>query len=127
MNSTVETQVSDGVAMLVVNNPPVNALSAGVPEGISAAIRSAESDPAVKAIALIGAGRTFVAGADIKQLEEMAWGRGPGAPNLHALLWQIEDCSKPVIIGIHGTAFGGGLELAMAGHYRVAVVGALLG
>ena len=127
MNSTVKTQVTDGVAILVVNNPPVNALSAGVPEGISAAIRSAESDPAVKAIALIGAGKTFVAGADIKQLEEMAWARGPGAPNLHALLLQIEDCSKPVVMGIHGTALGGGLELAMAGHYRVAAVGALLG
>ncbi|HXT25226.1 MAG TPA: 3-hydroxyacyl-CoA dehydrogenase NAD-binding domain-containing protein, partial [Candidatus Eisenbacteria bacterium] len=127
MNRVVEVQVQDGVAIVTVNNPPVNALSAGVPEGLSAAIRSAESEPAVRAIVVLGAGKTFIAGADIKQLEEMAWGRGPGAPSLHELLLQIEDCSKPVVMAIHGTALGGGSEVAMAGHYRVALASAQLG
>jgi len=116
----VGTTLVDGVAIIQVNNPPVNALSAGVPAGIALAIEAAEADANVQAIVLRGAGKTFVAGADIKQLEEMAWGKGAGAPNLHQLLQQIEDCSKPVVMAIHGTALGGGLELAMAGHYRVA-------
>ena len=106
--------------MITIDNPPVNALGTGVPEGISAALDRAEQEPSVSAIVIIGAGRTFVAGADIKQLEDQAHGRGPGAPNLHALLKKIEDCGKPVVMAIHGTALGGGLELAMAGHYRVA-------
>lgn len=127
MSELVEVQKLDGVAVLQVNNPPVNALSAGVPEAIATAIQSAEADPDVRAIVLMGAGRTFIAGADIKQLEDMAWGRGPGAPNLHKLLLQIEDCTKPVIMAIHGTALGGGMEVAMAGHYRVAVPSAQLG
>jgi len=117
----------DGVAVIEVNNPPVNALSEGVPEGIARAIGTADTDASVRAIVLMGAGKTFVAGADIKQLEEMAWGRGAGAPNMHDLLKRIEDCSKPVIMAIHGTALGGGMELAMAGHYRVAVKHAQLG
>jgi len=106
--------------VITIDNPPVNALGTGVPEGISAALDRAEQEPSVSAIVIIGAGRTFVAGADIKQLEDQAHGRGPGAPNLHALLKKIEDCGKPVVMAIHGTALGGGLELAMAGHYRVA-------
>src|SRR5436309_12184151 len=110
----------DAVAVVTIDNPPVNALGAGVPEGIWAALDRAEQDPSVRAIVVIGAGRTFVAGADIKELEEQAHGRGPGAPKLHQLLKSIEDCPKPVVVAIHGTALGGGLELAMAGHYRVA-------
>ena len=123
----VETTHVDGVAVIQVNNPPVNALSAGVPSGIASAIEAAEADANVQAIVLCGAGKTFVAGADIKQLEDMAWGKGSGAPNLHQLLQRIEDCSKPVVMAIHGTALGGGLELAMAGHYRVAVQDAQFG
>jgi len=123
----VETTLVDGVAVIQVNNPPVNALSAGVPAGIASAIEAAEADANVQAIVLRGAGKTFVAGADIKQLEEMAWGKGLGAPNLHQLLQRIENCSKPVVMAIHGTALGGGLELAMAGHYRVAVQDAQFG
>jgi 3-hydroxyacyl-CoA dehydrogenase len=81
----------------------------------------------VRAIVLMGSGKTFVAGADIKQLEDMAWGKGAGAPNMHDLLKRIEDCCKPVVMAIHGMALGGGMELAMAGHYRVAVKDAQLG
>ena len=117
----VATERDDGIAVVKINNPPVNALGPGVPEGLEDAIRGAEADGAVRAIVVMGAGTTFVAGADIKQLEDLAWGRGPGAPNIHKLLRQIEDCPKPIIMAIHGTALGGGLELAMAGHYRVAV------
>jgi len=127
MSELVEIQELDGAAVLRISNPPVNALSAGVPEAIASAIASAEANAAVRAIVLMGAGRTFIAGADIKQLEEMAWGRGPGPPSLHELLQQIEACAKPVIMAIHGTALGGGLELAMAGHYRVATSDAQLG
>jgi 3-hydroxyacyl-CoA dehydrogenase len=120
MTEMVRLSVTNGVAVVTIDNPPVNALSPGVPDGISAAIQKAGPDPSVSAVVIIGAGRTFVAGADIRQLEEHAHGRGSGAPNLHNLLKQIEDCPKPVIMALHGTALGGGLELAMAGHYRVA-------
>jgi 3-hydroxyacyl-CoA dehydrogenase len=120
MSEMVRVSVTNGVAVVTIDNPPVNALSPGVPEGISAAIDKGEQDPSVAAIVIIGAGRTFVAGADIKQLEEHAHGKSSSAPNLHGLLKKIEDCSKPVIMALHGTALGGGLELAMAGHYRVA-------
>jgi 3-hydroxyacyl-CoA dehydrogenase len=120
MSELVRLSVTNGVAVITIDNPPVNALSPGVPEGISSSIHKAGEDPSVSAVVIIGAGRTFVAGADIKQLEEHAHGRGSGAPDLHALLKQIEDCPKPVVMAMHGTALGGGLELAMAGHYRVA-------
>ena len=126
-SSLVITESREGIAVIQVNNPPVNALGPGVPEGIEQAIRAAGADPAVRAIVLMGSGPTFIAGADIRQLEELAWGEGPGAPNIHGLLQTIEDCAKPVIMAIHGTALGGGLELAMAGHYRVAVRSARLG
>ena len=76
---------------------------------------------------ILGAGRTFVAGADINDLQQAAWGEGAGPPNIHDFLQQIEDCSKPIVMAIHGTALGGGVELAMAGHYRVAVADARLG
>ena len=117
----------DGVAVLLVNNPPVNALNSSVAKGIEEAIGAAQDDASVRAIVLMGAGKTFVAGADIKELEDLAWGRGPGAPNLHRLLAKIEDSSKPVFMAIHGTALGGGLELAMAGHYRLATRDAAVG
>jgi len=123
----VITEIEAGVALVQIDNPPVNALGNGVPEGIEEAIRKAEADNAVRAIVIMCAGTTFVAGADIKQLEDLAWGRGPGAPNIHGLLEKIEDSTKPIIMAIHGTALGGGLELAMAGHYRVAVGSARIG
>ena len=119
--------IRDGILVLEVNNPPVNALSPGVPEAIAQAIAAAQEDASISAIVLKGAGRTFVAGADIAMLEKAAWEDPAAAVDLHGLLALIEDCAKPVVMAIHGTALGGGLELAMAGHFRVAVPEALLG
>jgi len=123
----VTYNVHDGVAVIAVDNPPVNALSPGVPEGLEAALARAAGDAQVKALVVMGAGRTFIAGADIAVLQDMAWGKGPGGPVLHDLLQKFEDSAKPVVMAIHGTALGGGLEVAMAGHYRVAVASAQLG
>jgi 3-hydroxyacyl-CoA dehydrogenase len=119
MNNLVRISTNDDVAMITVDNPPVNALSPGVPEGILAAIDRMNQDPAVKAAVMIGAGRTFVAGADIKEFGKMTSGASPRRSLLPFLL-RIEDSQKPVVMAIHGSALGGGLELAMAGHYRVA-------
>ena len=80
----------------------------------------------MRAIVVIGGGRTFVAGADINEFVEIVAGRGT-MPAFHPVLFAIEDCAKPVIMAIHGTALGGGLELAMAGHYRVATPDAQVG
>jgi 3-hydroxyacyl-CoA dehydrogenase len=115
------------VALLEVDNPPVNVLSPGVPESILAAVESAERDPSVKAIVLRGAGRTFIVGADLATLQRAAHGELDAAADLHDLLQRLEDCSKPIVMAIHGNALGGGLELAMAGHYRVAMADAKLG
>jgi 3-hydroxyacyl-CoA dehydrogenase len=126
MNDLVQLTKEYDVAVITINNPPVNALSPGVPEGISGALDRIAKDDSVKAVVLIGGGRTFVAGADIKEFGKMTSGKPRGA-GLLPLLLKIEDGSKPVIVAIHGTAFGGGLELAMAGHYRVAVSSAQVG
>jgi len=127
MTQPVTLLTRDGVGVITVDNPPVNALSPGVPEGILTALETAERDASIRAIVLICAGRTFISGADIKELEEAARNPASGGPDLHPLLTRIEDCAKPVIMAIHGMALGGGLELAMAGHYRVAVADASLG
>ena len=126
MTDLVQLTRDNGIAVITINNPPVNALSPGVPEGISEALDQIALDDSVKAAVLIGGGRTFVAGADIKEFGKMTSGRPRGA-GLLPLLLKMEDSTKPVIVAIHGTAFGGGLELAMAGHYRVAVSGAQVG
>jgi len=127
MTQPVILSKHNDVSVLTIDNPPVNALSPGVPEGILTALETAERDASVRAIVVIGGGRTFIAGADIKELEEAARNPASGGPDLHPLLTRIEDCAKPVIMAIHGTALGGGLEIAMAGHYRVAVGDASLG
>jgi 3-hydroxyacyl-CoA dehydrogenase len=126
MTDLVQLTRDNGIAVITINNPPVNALSPGVPEGISEVLDQIALDDSVKAVVLIGGGRTFVAGADIKEFGKMTSGRPRGA-GLLPLLLKLEDSIKPVIVAIHGTAFGGGLELAMAGHYRVAVSSAQVG
>ena len=129
METLVTYSVRDDVGVIVINNPPVNALSSGVLEGLRDAMHALEANAAVRAIVVIGGGKTFVAGADINQFVEIIRsdaGRGT-MPPFHPVLNAIEDCAKPIVMAIHGTALGGGLELAMAGHYRVATPDAQVG
>jgi 3-hydroxyacyl-CoA dehydrogenase len=127
MSDLVQLTKDNGIAVITINNPPVNALSPGVPEGIAAALEQIDRDDSVKAAVLIGGGKTFVAGADIKEFGKITSGKSGGGLELPSLLLKIEDCPKPVVMAIHGSAFGGGLELAMSGHYRVAVPSAQVG
>jgi 3-hydroxyacyl-CoA dehydrogenase len=120
MSDLVQLTRDGDVAVITINNPPVNALSPGVPEGISDAIARMNEDPGVRAAVLMGGGKTFVAGADIKEFGKMTSGKGERGPGMLPFLLRVEDSKKPVVAAIHGTAFGGGLELAMACHYRVA-------
>lgn len=108
--------VRDGVAILTIENPPVNALSQGVRAGIIAGLEKADADPTVQAAVIIGGGRTFIAGADIKE-----FGKPPLQPYLPDVLKRIEAMSKPVVAALHGTALGGGFEVALACHWRVAL------
>ncbi|HEX6774846.1 MAG TPA: 3-hydroxyacyl-CoA dehydrogenase NAD-binding domain-containing protein, partial [Methylomirabilota bacterium] len=116
MSDLVTFDKQGGVGVITVNNPPVNALSQGVRQGLMDAIAQGVADSAVTAMVIIGAGRTFIAGADIRE-----FGKPPLPPDLHSVLAAIEGSSKPVVAAIHGTALGGGLEVCLACHYRVAV------
>src|SRR5271155_3517385 len=127
MTALVHLTKQNDIAIITINNPPVNALSPGVPEGIAESIDQIANDPTVKAAVLIGGGRTFIAGADIKEFGKMTSGGSKRGAGLLPLLLKMEDSPKPIIVAIHGTAFGGGLEVAMAGHYRVAVTSAQVG
>ncbi|MDN5928902.1 MAG: 3-hydroxyacyl-CoA dehydrogenase NAD-binding domain-containing protein [Hyphomicrobiales bacterium] len=123
MNSIVSVTRDGDVAIILLHNPPVNALSHRLREPLDAALKAARDDPAVKAIVLACAGRTFVAGADITE-----FGKPQKAPSLHDLIATLETITtKPTVAAIHGTALGGGLELALGCHFRVADKGARLG
>src|SRR6266446_6717896 len=127
MSDLVQLVKDNGIAVITINNPPVNALSPGVPEGIAEAVEQLDKDEAIIAAVLIGGGKTFVAGADIKEFGKITSGKVHRGEGFKPLLLRIEDCRKPIVMTIHGTAFGGGLELAMAGHYRVAASNAQVG
>jgi 3-hydroxyacyl-CoA dehydrogenase len=122
INPVVELRRDGEIAVLAVNSPPVNALSAQVREGIVEGIGKAEADSGVKAVVLHCEGRTFFAGADISE-----FGKPPKHPMLPEVVDFIEGVSKPVVAALHGTALGGGLETALACHYRVAVPTAKVG
>ncbi len=127
MSELVSLSTDGEVGIITVNNPPVNALSPGVPEGIKAALEAIIKDDSIKGAILIGGGQTFIAGADIKEFGKVTSGQKKEGINFLDLLLAIEDSTKPVVAAIHGTAFGGGLEVAMAFHYRVAVLSAQVG
>jgi 3-hydroxyacyl-CoA dehydrogenase len=127
MPDLVQLTRDNDVAIITINNPPVNALSPGVPEGIGKAIEEIAADANIRAAVLIGGGRTFIAGADIKEFGRITSGEKDRDIRLNALLARIENSPKPVVMAIHGTALGGGLEVAMSGHYRVASLDAQVG
>ncbi len=127
MSNLVQLTRMDGIAVVTIDNPPVNALSAAVSAGIAAAVAQIEKDNTISAVVFIGAGRTFIAGADIKEFGELTSGKIICRESLKPLLLRIENLRTPVVMAIHGTAFGGGLELAMAGHYRIALPSAQVG
>src|SRR5438309_5408301 len=120
--SPISTRKHGDVLIVLSNNPPVNALGAAVRQGLVDAIEQAEADDSVHAVVIACEGQTFFAGADITE-----FGKPPVMPWLPQVVDRIEDCTKPVVAAIHGTALGGGLEVALACHYRVAVPSAKLG
>ena len=127
MTDLVQYSKDNDVAVITINNPPVNALSPGVPEGIAEAVERIEKDPSVKAAVLIGGGRTFIAGADIKEFVKLTSGGRRGDIGIAQYLLTIENSRKPIVVAIHGNALGGGLEVAQACHYRVASPDAKVG
>jgi 3-hydroxyacyl-CoA dehydrogenase len=120
--SPISTRKHGDVLIVLSNNPPVNALSTSVRQGLVDAIAEAEADDSVKAVVIACEGQTFFAGADITE-----FGKPPQQPWLPVVVDTVENCSKPVVAAIHGTALGGGLEVALACHYRVADKSAKLG
>jgi len=116
INAVTDFSVEGDIGIVTLNSPPVNALSAAVREGLAGGFDAAIADPAVKAIVLICDGKTFIAGADITE-----FGKAMTGPSLQDVQATIENSPKPVIAAIHGTVLGGGLEVALVAHYRVAV------
>ncbi len=117
----VRFDVEDGVGVVTIDNPPVNALGPGVRDGIVEALEKGEADASVRAMVMIGAGRSFIAGADIRQFGK------PRVMPSRPIYDVLDGCTKPVVAAVHGYALGGGLEIALACHYRVAVPAAKVG
>lgn len=115
MSEAVQLERRGDIALVTVDNPPVNALGHAVRAGLLAAFQQAEADPQVRAVVLVCSGRTFMAGADIRE-----FGKPPQAPSLPEVVEVIEGSTKPSVAVIHGTALGGGLEVALSCHYRIA-------
>ena len=114
INDVTKLEVIENVGVITLNSPPVNALSANVREGLNNGVSAAIEDGSVKSIVIICEGRTFIAGADITE-----FGQAPKGPSLYDVQDMIENSPKPVIAAIHGTALGGGLEVALTCHYRI--------
>src|SRR5690606_6589949 len=121
-DSVVQRELHGRVLLVTIDNPPVNALSAKVRAGLLAAIEAAKADSQVGAVVLAGRGRNFIAGADIRE-----FGKPAMPPSLPDVCHAIESSEKPVIAAIAGAALGGGLEIAMSAHFRLAASGAKLG
>ncbi|HET9033222.1 MAG TPA: 3-hydroxyacyl-CoA dehydrogenase NAD-binding domain-containing protein [Dokdonella sp.] len=121
---TVRTTLQDGIAVITFDHPPVNGFGFDVRRGLVEAIHTSIEDTAVKAMVISGGGKMFSGGADITEFNTPL---AEQAPNLHDVIAAIEASGKPIVMAINGTALGGGLEVAMAAHYRVAVRDALLG
>jgi 3-hydroxyacyl-CoA dehydrogenase len=122
ITDAVRLEVEDGIGFLVVNNPPVNALGQKVRQGLADGIGVAAANDAIEAVVILAEGRTFPAGADITE-----FGKPPMPPALPDVCQTIEDCPKPVVAALHGTALGGGFEIALSSHYRIADAKAKIG
>ncbi|OZA54507.1 MAG: hypothetical protein B7X79_17825, partial [Acidovorax sp. 17-64-282] len=120
--SVVTTARAGAILVVTVNNPPVNALGVAVRQGLAAAMAQAQADSTVAGVLLMGAGKAFIAGADIRE-----FGKPAMPPSLPEVCRSIEDCTKPVVAVLHGAALGGGLEVALSAHYRIALPAAKLG
>ena len=116
MTDAVLRSTEGRIGILTVNNPPVNALAAAVRDGIKQGVEAFGADPNIDAIVLIGGGRTFIAGADIRE-----FGKPPQGANLNDVIATMENCPKIVVAALHGTPLGGGLETALGAHYRVSL------
>ncbi len=127
MNKVVTLKTENGVAVITFDNPPANALSLNVREGLEEAFAAANADAGICALVIAGGGKAFSAGADINEFAVMLASGKNDSPEMHGFFQQLESNPKPVIMAIHGHALGGGLELAMAGHYRVAAADAVVG
>jgi len=122
INASVDLRRDGEIFVVTADNPPVNALKHEVRAGLAEGLKHAREDTGVKAVVIVCAGRTFFAGADITE-----FGKPPQAPSLHDVIAAIEAMPKPVVAALHGTALGGGFELALACHFRVAVPAARVG